>query len=144
MNEGPKDAARNAVQAQCRGPLYYNPGHTYYGHSYSRANTFRPYVSIGFGVFSGYAVPFTYRYRAPIIVYGYRAPRVPDTDTWLDALRRRGARDGPYDADVFVDGSYAERVEDFDGTTQPLTLVAGTHRIKVRRRAMRRSCSTSR
>ena len=38
---------------------------------------------------------------------------------------------GPYDADVFVDGNYAGKVEDFDGTSQPLTLVAGTHRIEV-------------
>jgi hypothetical protein len=37
----------------------------------------------------------------------------------------------PYDADVFVDGQYAGHVEDFDGTTQPLTLTAGTHRIEV-------------
>ena len=37
----------------------------------------------------------------------------------------------PSDADVFVDGEYAGRVEDFDGTTQPLTLTPGTHRIEV-------------
>ena len=37
----------------------------------------------------------------------------------------------PYDADVFVDGSYAGKVEDFDGTYQPLTLAYGTHRIEV-------------
>ena len=37
----------------------------------------------------------------------------------------------PGDADVFVDGEYAGRVEDFDGTEQPLTLTPGTHRIEV-------------
>ena len=37
----------------------------------------------------------------------------------------------PYDADVFVDGTYAGRVEDFDGATQPLTLSAGMHEIEV-------------
>ena len=36
-----------------------------------------------------------------------------------------------YDADVYVDGTYAGRVEDFDGSKQPLTLVPGTHRIEV-------------
>ena len=37
----------------------------------------------------------------------------------------------PYDADVYVDGNYAGKVADFDGTVQPLTVVPGTHRIEV-------------
>ena len=35
------------------------------------------------------------------------------------------------DADVWVDGEYAGKVQDFDGTTQPLTLTPGTHHIQV-------------
>jgi len=37
----------------------------------------------------------------------------------------------PYDADVYVDGNYAGKVADFDGTVQPLTVIPGTHRIEV-------------
>jgi hypothetical protein len=37
----------------------------------------------------------------------------------------------PSDAAVYVDGAYAGLVEDFDGTSQPLTLTAGTHRLEV-------------
>jgi hypothetical protein len=37
----------------------------------------------------------------------------------------------PNNAAVYVDGGYAGIVADFDGTRQPLTLMAGTHRIEV-------------
>jgi hypothetical protein len=100
--------------------------------AYYRPYVYRPHLSIGFGIFAGYPVPYTYRYSAPIIVYGYRAPRAPVYITPGSPLYGGIALEiGPYDADVFVDGSYAGRVEDFDGSTQPLTLVAGTHRIEV-------------
>ncbi len=38
----------------------------------------------------------------------------------------------PRDAQVFVDGYYAGRVDDFDGTFQSLRLEAGGHKIEVR------------
>jgi len=38
----------------------------------------------------------------------------------------------PRDAQVFVDGYYAGRVDDFDGTFQSLKLEAGGHKIEVR------------
>ena len=37
----------------------------------------------------------------------------------------------PDDAAVYVDGTYAGLVRDFDGSTQPLTLTGGTHRIDI-------------
>jgi hypothetical protein len=100
--------------------------------TYYRPYVFRPHLSIGFGIFSGYAVPYSYSYSDPIPVYGYRAPRGPVMVGPGSPLYGGVALEiGPYDADVFVDGNYAGRVEDFDGTSQPLTLVAGTHRIEV-------------
>jgi hypothetical protein len=39
----------------------------------------------------------------------------------------------PHDAQVFVDGHYAGRVDDFDGVFQSLKLEAGGHKIEVRR-----------
>ncbi len=105
---------------------------SYYPRTYYRPYTFRPHLSIGFGIFSGYPVPYAWRYSEPIYVYGYRAPRAPVYITPGAAPYGGVALEiGPYDADVFVDGNYAGKVEDFDGTSQPLTLVAGTHRIEV-------------
>jgi hypothetical protein len=125
-----RDAERRDYRGYDR-RWYYNrnryvaPRVTYY-----RPYVFHPNLSIGFGIFSGYPVPYTYRYAAPIVVYGYRAPRGP---VYVDPGLYGGValEIGPYDADVFVDGSYAGHVEDFDGSRQPLTLVPGTHRIEV-------------
>ena len=38
----------------------------------------------------------------------------------------------PRDAEVYVDGHYAGRVDEFDGTFQSLKLDTGPHRIEVR------------
>jgi len=132
-NEKYKDAARRELRRDELGRYYYNPSHVYGApRVYYRPYVFRPSFSIGFGIFAGYPVPYTYRYAAPIVVYGYRAPRVPVYVAPGSTLYGGIALEvGPYDADVFVDGSYAGHVEDFDGSTQPLTVMAGTHRIEV-------------
>ena len=114
-------------------PRYSPRGYGYYGsRSYYRPYVFRPRYSIGFGIFSGYPVPYAYSYSAPIWVYGYRAPRervfVTPGSPYYGGIALEMT---PYDADVFVDGIYAGRVEDFDGATQPLTLSAGVHEIEV-------------
>jgi len=112
-------------------PRVYAP-HVYAPRTYYRPYVFRPRVSIGFGIFAGYPVPYAWRYSAPIYVYGYQAPRAPVYMTPGMTLYGGVALEmSPYDADVFVDGGYAGKVADFDGTTQPLTLMAGTHRIEV-------------
>ena len=115
-------------------PRVYSPrGYGYYGsRSYYRPYVFRPRFSIGFGFYAGYPVPYTYSYPYPIVVYGYRAPRerviVAPGSPYYGGVALEMT---PYDADVFVDGEYAGRVEDFDGATQPLTLSAGMHEIEV-------------
>ena len=114
-------------------PRYSPRGYGYYGsRSYYRPYIFRPRYSLGFGIFSGYPVPYTYSYSNPIWVYGYRAPRervyVMPGSPYYGGIALEMT---PYDADVFVDGTYAGRVEDFDGMTQPLTLTAGMHEIEV-------------
>jgi len=112
-------------------PRVYAP-RVYGPRSYYRPYVFRPRFSIGFGIFAGYPVPYTYSYPYPIPVYGYGAPRsevliTPGTTAYGGVALEIT----PYDADVFVDGQYAGKVQDFDGTTQPLTLAAGTHRIEI-------------
>jgi len=115
-------------------PRAYAPrGYGYYGsHTYYRPYVYRPHFSIGFGIYAGYPVPYTYSYAYPIAVYGYRAPRerviVAPGSPYYGGI---ALEISPYDADVFVDGQYAGRVEDFDGTTQPLTLTAGMHELEV-------------
>ena len=112
-------------------PRYYAP-RGYVGRSYYRPYVFRPRLSIGFGIFSGYPVPYNYGYEYPIEVYGYGAPRERVSITPGSSYYGGVALEiTPNDADVYVDGEYAGRVEDFDGTTQPLTLTSGTHRIEV-------------
>jgi hypothetical protein len=112
-------------------PRVYAP-RVYGPRSYYRPYVFRPRFSIGFGIYAGYPVPYTYSYPYPIPVYGYGAPRsevliTPGTTAYGGVALEIT----PYDADVFVDGQYAGKVQDFDGTTQPLTLAAGTHRIEI-------------
>lgn len=113
---------------------YYNYAPRYYApHAYIvRPYVFRPHVSIGFGIFAGYPVPYAWSYSAPVYVYGYRAPRAPVYIAPGAPLYGGVALEiSPYDADVYVDGNYAGKVSDFDGTMQPLTVIPGTHRIEV-------------
>jgi hypothetical protein len=116
------------------GPRYsprYSP-RVYAPRYYQRPYVFRPRISIGFGIFAGYPVPYSYSYPYPIMVYGYRAPRAPVMITPGSGIYGGVALEiTPYDADVLVDGAYAGRVEDFDGSQQPLTLTAGTHRVEI-------------
>jgi len=113
---------------------YYNYAPRYYApHAYIvRPYVFRPHLSIGFGIFAGYPVPYAWSYSAPVYVYGYRAPRAPVYIAPGAPLYGGVALEiSPYDADVYVDGNYAGKVSDFDGTVQPLTVVPGTHRVEV-------------
>ena len=114
-------------------PHYSPRGYGYYGtRSYYRPYNFRPRFSIGFGIYAGFPVPYTYSYPYPITVYGYRAPGtavvVGPNSPYYGGVALEMT---PYDADVWVDGTYAGRVEDFDGTTQPLTLTTGMHELIV-------------
>jgi hypothetical protein len=122
----------NSRRYEDRSRYSYAPRLNYGSRSYYRPYVFRPRFSIGFGIFSGYAVPYSYRYPYPITVFGYRAPVAPVIVGPGSPLYGGVSLEiSPFDADVWVDGTWAGRVEDFDGTSQPLTLVPGTHRIEV-------------
>jgi hypothetical protein len=103
--------------------------------SYYRPYVFRPRLSIGFGIFAGYPVPYAYSYPYPVPVYGYAAPRGPVViGPGSNAYGGIALEITPGDAAVYVDGTYAGVVADFDGSTQPLTLTGGTHRIDIEAR----------
>ena len=105
----------------------------YAPHSYYRPYVFRPRFSIGFGIYAGYPVPYTYSYPYPIEVYGYGAPRERRDDHAWSARRTAASRSRsrrPTRMCTWT-ASMRARSQDFDGTTQPLTLTPGTHRIEV-------------
>jgi hypothetical protein len=100
------------------------------GYPVYRPYVFRPRLHLNFGVWLGYSAPFAYAY--PVPVYGYYAPRTPvvvgPESTMYGGVSLEIT---PSDAFVYVDGTYAGTVRDFDGTDQPLTLAAGTHHIEI-------------
>jgi hypothetical protein len=109
-----------------RGWYGYAPFHPYY---------FRPHFSVGFGVYLGYPVPY-YAYPYPVPVYGYGAPYGevsvgPNNSAYGGVALQIGPNDAVAGAAVYVDGTYAGVVSDFDGTRQPLTLTQGTHHIEI-------------
>src|SRR5262245_20676741 len=94
---------------------YYGSAHRYYSYAprvyaprtviVPRPYVFRPHLSIGFGIFAGYPVPYSWRYAAPIYVYGYSAPPAPVYVTpGMPAYGGIALEISPPDADVFVDG----------------------------------------
>lgn len=103
----------------------YHPYHPYYA--------FRPRFRIGFGVFIGYPVAYPYAiYPSPARVYGYYPP--PGTVSVAPSYASYGGVSleiGPPDADVYVDGAYVGRAEDFGPTEPPLTMLPGRHRIEL-------------
>jgi hypothetical protein len=110
----------------------YEPRYGYGIRGYYRPYVFRPRLSIGFGIFAGYPVPYAYSYPYPVPVYGYAAPRGPVMiGPGSNAYGGVALEITPNDAAVYVDGTYAGLVRDFDGSTQPLTLTGGTHRIDI-------------
>ncbi len=111
-------------------PHYVRP---YYARPYYvRPYVFRPRLRISVGLFAGYPVPYPYAYPYPVPVYGYAAPSAP-VIVGPGSVNYGGVslEINPPDASVYVDGQYAGLVQDFDGTRQTLTLVAGRHHIDV-------------
>jgi len=86
--------------------------------------SFRPRFSLGFGIYLGYPVGFPSWYDPYVPgAYSYYRPGVSYGGVSLDIQ--------PYDAGVYVDGTYMGIVEDFDSTQPPLTLTAGRHHIDL-------------
>ena len=107
--------------------FYASFGYPYYGYGY-------PYYGYGYG--SPYAYPYPYYYPPnsyanpygyPYGAGGYAAPGYA-TGT-VGGIR---ILDAPREAQVFVDGTYAGIVDDFDGSFQSLDLQAGAHKIEIR------------
>jgi len=99
-----------------------------------------------YGYGAPYPVPYPVPYAAPYPSAGYPAPGYPSSGYPAQAPPAGGvtavpgapAYGGisievtPSDAEVWVDGGYAGRADDFGPQARPLTLAAGLHRIEVR------------
>ena len=98
--------------------------------------TFRPSFHIGFGLYMGYGVPFPYWYDPYAYAYdgyGYSEGYGSGYSTYTS----RGLYGGvsfditPANANIWVDGVYMGRVNDFSPLQAPLTLRAGLHHIEI-------------
>jgi hypothetical protein len=91
--------------------------------------------SIGFANFGAYGTyygaygAYGGAYGAPYAHYAPYAQYAPGYAYDFGGVRLRIR---PREAQVFIDGYYAGRVDDFDGTFQSLKLEAGGHKIEVR------------
>jgi hypothetical protein len=125
----------------------------YFSHNYARPYGWRPYypyhfvrpyyvfspwLSLGFGVWCGYPVPY------PWVYLGDYQPTVfgADADDY-QVVPGAPAYGGvsfdmqPSDANLFVDGQYIGVVGSFGPSNEPLTLEPGTHRIAIQREGYR-------
>ena len=123
-----------AVPRSYAAPRYYAAPHYYYPvpRYYAAPLVYvpRPYHS-GFSVGIFFGAPYPYRWGYPVYVpvpYGYPAYSVPPGVAY-GGISFGGLT--PYDASVFVDGTYVGVASSFDGRRQPLTLAAGRHRIEL-------------
>src|SRR5262249_37489390 len=115
-----------AVPRYYAAPRYYYPAPRYYPvpRYYASPRIFiarpsYPGFNASFGIFFG--TPFPYRWAYPVYVpapYGYPAYSVP-AGVPYGGISFGGLT--PYDASVFVDGTYVGVASSFDGTQQPLT-----------------------
>jgi hypothetical protein len=126
---------------------YYSPGlSSHFGYialnpwryslsSWSRARYggwYTPYgYPYGYGYGYSYGYPYGFgSYWGPSYYYGVDDREVePDTGLEYGSLRLRAS---PKSARVYVDGALAGIVDDFDGLSSHLELVAGIHQIELR------------
>ena len=108
----------------------HNHGHGgyggYYGHHYSYPSYWWGYGAFGLGYF--YYDPYTW-YPPSYYSGYYGGGAYSGYDYYDDGELRLSV--SPRFADVYVDGYFAGRVDDFDGTFQALRLESGAHHIQI-------------
>ena len=132
-------------------PYAYRP-YAYQPYAYqpyvSRPYTFRPRLRIGFGIFSGYPVPYPaydpYYYPPPAYDYypppaygypqAYPVPPVGSVSVSPGAVAYGGVsfEITPAQTAVYVDGAYVGTVGEFYDPSSPLSLTVGAHRVELR------------
>jgi hypothetical protein len=130
MPRSPAPQGRQAVPRHL--PARPLPGGHYY---YRGPHFYRPYYASPYywygGFYGGYySYPFYFSVGVgPYAPYHYGYPYYP----WYpyDPAASLRLQVTPREAEVFVDGSYAGTVDDFDGTFQRLRLIPGEHTVEL-------------
>jgi hypothetical protein len=119
-------APRGNYGSYYRGFAPYRP--QFFGRSYY---SFRPRLSIGFGLWLGFAVPYPRAWISyPPPVYGYYQGSVRIVPG-AAAYGGVSFDISPAEAEVYLDGEFIGRAGDFAPNAAPLTLTPGPHRIEV-------------
>ena len=103
-------------------------GYPYYGHPYRYGYPYYSPYRYGYPYYGYYPYAYPYPYSG-YGGYGYSYPAAGYGGAAYGGVRIQGA---PRDAQVFVDGTYAGIVDDFDGSLQHMNLEAGAHQIEIR------------
>jgi hypothetical protein len=119
------------------GPRYVGPRFTIAPRRFYRPYySFRPRISIGFGIWAGFPVSYYDPYYYPYDYYpyasttpGYVAPSVSINQANMGGL---SFSISPDTAEVWVDGEYFGAVGDYGPESQPLGLPAGRHHVELR------------
>ena len=122
-------AATTARATTRHGRTYYGSYYRPYYHYSNPWYAFRPYFSIGFGIWSGYPVAFpSYGYQP---YYGYRSPGYVGVVPGQGYYGAVSFDLSPADAEIYVDGKFVGIVGDFSPSYPPLTLSPGRHQVEV-------------
>ncbi len=132
----PRRLRRTAIRATATVRTYGYGYRPYYGYGYGCCYGYGyPGFSIGFGFgypyaygYYGYGYPYYYPYAAPYVAPAPGAYVVPGYAA-SGGVRIQGVA---RNTEVYVDGTYAGVVDDYDGVFQRLGLEPGTHAIEIR------------
>ena len=152
---GERYGMRNGYSAAgVRGGYHPTMARPYFSHAYARPYGWRPYypyhfvrpyyvfspwLSIGFGLWCGYPVPYPWVYLGdyqPTVFGDYPDDNYQVAPTPAPAQPAYGGVSfdiQPSDANLFVDGQYVGVVSSFGPANEPLTLEPGQHRIALQR-----------
>ena len=128
QGRAPAPAPRGGFESRSRG-VYVTP--RVYNNYYYYPRRYYPY---GYGAFGlGYFYYDPYTWYPPSYYPGYYGGYYGGGGGYYDAYDTGEIRliVSPRFADVYVDGYFAGRVDDYDGTFQALKLEAGAHHIQI-------------
>ena len=100
---------------------------------------FSPWLSLGFGVWCGYPIPYPWVYLGgyqPTVFGDYpdgSYQPLPGSSASTSTAGGASFDIQPADANLFVDGQYVGVVGTFGPSSEPLTLEPGQHRIAIQR-----------
>jgi len=133
-----QNAGRYDGYGNRNGYRVYSPGNRYNSYRYRSYAYARPYYyypyAFGYGPYGRGSFYFDLYYNS----YVFYPPTVVRYDNYGSYYGTYGYPTGelriqvrPRDAQVFIDGSYAGTVDDFDGTFQSLRLEGGEYKVEI-------------